>query len=83
MESYRTSHMGADHGGNYDASHAVSDMLTQAGFRVIEWSGYRILPTIKGKPVLGKTIQVGLERLLSTLKLGRFGVEQVIIAERI
>jgi len=68
---------------NYLSCHTVSEMFTQTGFRVAEWSGYRILPTIRGKSVFGKTIQVGSERLLSTLRLGRFGAEQVIIAERI
>lgn len=68
---------------NFLSRNTVIEMLSQAGFRVVEWSGYRILPTVRGRPIFGKTVQVGLERLLRTLKFERLGSEQLIVAQRV
>ena len=58
-------------------------MLEESGFKVKEWYGYRVLPSFKGKPILGRKVQVALERFLHSVGLGRFGSEHVLIAERI
>lgn len=61
----------------------VEAMLTAAGFRLERWAGYRVLPTIMGKPVLGERLQLALERKLARFGLERFGVEQVFVARRV
>ena len=61
----------------------VTQMLGEAGFRVRAWSGYRVLPSFKGKPLFGRKIQAALERFLHWVGLGRAGSEHVFIAERV
>jgi len=61
----------------------VESLLVQAGFRIEAWHGFRVLPSLRGKPALGWWLQRRLERVALTLGLGRFGVEQVFVARRI
>ncbi len=61
----------------------VTRMLEESGFKVRRWSGYRVLPSFRGKPILGRTVQGGLERFLHAVGLGRAGSEHVFVAERI
>ena len=68
---------------NHLSRRSTTDMLQASGFRILQWSGYRVLPTIKGKPIFGKNGQLVLERVARALQLGRVGSEQVFLAERI
>jgi len=68
---------------NHLSRRQVTRMLEESGFRVKEWSGYRVLPSFKGKPVLGQKAQIALERFLHSAGLGRIGSEHVFVAERI
>lgn len=58
------------------------DLLADAGFSVESWDGYRILPSVFGRPVLGRRLQAWAERLCRKLGLARFGGELVIVARR-
>lgn len=58
------------------------DLLNDAGFSVESWDGYRILPSIYGRPVLGRRLQAWAERLCRKLGLARFGGELVVVARR-
>jgi len=60
----------------------IDSMLKTAGFRVERWAGFRILPTVMGKPVLGRTLQLAAERVAVRLGLGRYGVEHLFVAIR-
>jgi SAM-dependent methyltransferase len=73
--------LGTNH--NHLSRARTTDMLRESGFKILQWSGYRVLPTIKGKPILGKNGQLAMERVARALQLGRVGSEQVFIAERI
>ena len=68
---------------NYLSRRSTTKMLEESGFRIVRWSGYRVLPTIKGKPIFGKTVQLGLEKIARRLSLGRFGSEQIFVAEKV
>lgn len=57
-------------------------MLEKAGFSIISCEGFRILPSILGRPFLGSWLQAKLERLCRKLGLGRFGGELVIVAAK-
>ena len=59
------------------------EMLESSGFRLLNVYGYRVLPSFKGKPILGKSVQTTFERVLNGIGLGRLGAEQVIVAERL
>lgn len=61
----------------------VFRMLEGAGFFVESCDGYRILPSIGGRPVFGRRLQASLEKLSLGLGLGRFGSELVIVAKRV
>lgn len=61
----------------------VTRMLEESGFKVRKWSGYRVLPSFRGKPVLGRTLQRALEKILHAIGLGRLGSEHVFVAERV
>ena len=61
----------------------VTRMLEESGFRVRKWSGYRVLPSCRGKPVFGRTVYGALERFLHTAGIGRIGSEHVFVAERV
>ena len=67
---------------NHLSRRGTRDMLERTGFRVLEISGYRFWPTVKGKPVFGRKLQLALEKLARRLGLGRAGSELVFIAER-
>lgn len=58
------------------------DLLTDAGFAVESWDGYRILPSLFGRPMLGRRLQAWAERCCRRLGLARFGGELVIVARR-
>ncbi|EZH81607.1 SAM-dependent methlyltransferase [Ectopseudomonas composti] len=58
------------------------DLLTEAGFSVESWDGYRILPSLFGRPILGRRLQTWAERSCRRLGLARFGGELVIVARR-
>lgn len=68
---------------NYLSRRDVEGMLAQAGFRIESWHGYRVLPTVMGKPLLGRAGQLAAERVVTAAGLGRFGVEQVFVARRL
>lgn len=61
----------------------AQETLERHGFKVIRWSGYRVLPSINGRAIFGTAIQLRGEQLLQGLKLGYFGSEQVFIAKRV
>lgn len=58
------------------------DLLAEAGFSVESWDGYRILPSVFGRPILGRRLQARAERFCRRLGLARFGGELVIVARR-
>lgn len=60
----------------------ASQMLARHGFHVEEWHGFRIMPTVSGKPILPTTAQIHADRALSHAGLCRFGVDQVFVARR-
>lgn len=68
---------------NHLSRSEVIKMLEDSGFRVRTWSGYRVLPSFRGKPILGRRAQGALEKLLHTIGLGRLGSEHVFVAERV
>lgn len=56
--------------------------LAAHGFRVEHWFGFRVMPTISGKPVLPLRMQTSIDRYLSTSAFSFFGSEQIFIARR-
>lgn len=68
---------------NYISRQETADLLAEAGFRIESWKGYRILPTIFGRPLLGKRLQIFGERILLFLGLGRFGADHIFVARKI
>lgn len=58
-------------------------LLEGAGFEVESCDGYRILPSLFGRPILGRRLQAKMERLCRRVGLGRFGSELVIVARRV
>lgn len=67
---------------NHLSRSEVTQMLEESGFKVRKWSGYRVLPSFRGKPLLGRKIQGALERFLHAVGIGRAGSEHVFVAER-
>lgn len=57
-------------------------LLEDAGFVVESWHGFRIMPSLFGRPILGATLQMASERLCRALGLGAFGGELVFVARR-
>lgn len=57
-------------------------LLDAAGFSVESCEGYRILPTIHGRPLLGRWVQLQGERLCRSIGMARFGAELVFVARR-
>lgn len=57
-------------------------MLERAGFSVVSCQGFQILPSVFGRPVLGRWLQIKAERLCRKLGLERFGGELVVVARR-
>jgi len=68
---------------NHLSRREVREMLEESGFRIRQWTGYRVLPSFRGKPILGRTVQGALERFLHAVGLGRIGSEHVFVAERV
>ncbi|WP_348767517.1 class I SAM-dependent methyltransferase [uncultured Salinisphaera sp.] len=58
-------------------------MLENAGFAVVRCEGFRVLPSVWGRPVVGARLQLIGERLCRTLGLSRFGSELVVVARRV
>lgn len=61
---------------------ATVSLLGEAGFEVTREEGFRILPTLSGKPIFGGKLQMAMERLCRRLGLGRLGAELVFVAAR-
>lgn len=57
-------------------------ILRDAGFSIVRCEGFQILPSIFGRPILGRWLQVRAERICRSLGLGRFGMELIIVARR-
>ena len=60
----------------------VFQMLGEAGFSVVRCEGFRVLPSVFGRPVLGRWLQAWGERVCKRLGLDRFGAELVVVAVR-
>lgn len=61
---------------------SLTKLLEKHGFTVKRWEGYRILPTIAGRPVLGRRLQIAGDALLRRMRLGFFGSDQLFLATR-
>lgn len=57
-------------------------LLESAGFQVMECRGFQIMPSLFGRPILGRRLQTAVERILVKLGFGKFGYELVIVARR-
>ena len=60
----------------------TEDLLNEVGFSIERCKGFGILPTIFGRPIFGRVLQIKLETLLQRLGLGHFGRELVIMARK-
>lgn len=67
---------------NHDSRRQIELILNEAGFKVKEWRGYRVLPTLRGQAPFGNRMQVLGERALTSFGLGRFGCEHLFVAVR-
>ena len=65
---------------NYLGREQTQELLESAGFRIQSWSGYRVLPTVMGRPLIGRQAQVMAEKLCSKMGLGRIGSDHVFVA---
>lgn len=61
----------------------IESLFESTGFRVERWYGYRVLPTIMGKPILGSALQLAIEKIAVSMGVGRFGVEHLFVARRL
>lgn len=68
---------------NHMTRRQVDGLLESTGFRVQQWTGFRILPSIGGKPPLGQWLQLHGERAAYALCKGELGMEQVFVARRV
>lgn len=57
-------------------------LLESCGFKIEEWKGFKIIPTIFGRSIFGDKIQIKLEILLRRLGMERFGEELVVFARK-
>jgi len=57
-------------------------LLDRHGFTVQRWQGYRIMPTVGGRPMLGRRLQIAVDSLLRKLHLGFLGSDQLFMAVR-
>lgn len=57
-------------------------LLEEAGFSVVSCVGFRVLPSLFGRPVFGHWLQAKLEHACKKLGLGLLGGELVIIATK-
>lgn len=60
----------------------LTRLLDRHGFTVKRWQGYRIMPTIGGRAVLGRRMHIAMDTLLRRLHLGFFGSDQLFLAVR-
>ncbi len=60
----------------------MTRLLERHGFSVLRWEGFRIMPTIGGRAVLGRRLQIVLDELLRRLGLGFWGSDQLFMAVR-
>jgi SAM-dependent methyltransferase len=60
----------------------MSSLLDRHGFAVQRWEGFRIMPTISGRPVLGRRLQIALDKVARRLGMGFFGSDQLFWAVR-
>lgn len=60
----------------------VEEMLDEAGFLVERCEGFSILPSVLGRPIFGRKLQIKIEKFLLRLGLGRFGSELVVVARK-
>lgn len=60
----------------------MTRLLDRHGFTVQRWQGYRIMPTIGGRAVLGRRMHIAMDALLRRLHLGFFGSDQLFLAVR-
>ena len=62
---------------------ACERLLYRHGFEISAWSGFRLLPTIWGRPVLGDSVQSAFEGRLRHKGFQFFGADQVFVAKRL
>lgn len=67
---------------NHLSRKQVTDMLAQCGFRIESWHGYRVLPSVMGRSLFGRSLQLAMERGALSIGLGSIGSEQVFVARR-
>lgn len=68
---------------NHISRSRLEQLLAQTGFRVERWAGFRVLPTVMGKAVLGSRVQLAVEKLACAVGGGRFGAEHLFVARRV
>lgn len=61
---------------------AMARLLSRYGLEVERWEGFRVLPTVGGRPLLGAAMQLQAERLAKRTGLGFFGVDQFFVARK-
>lgn len=61
----------------------TEDLLADAGFLIESWRGYRVLPTLQGRAVLGTTMQIAAEQLCRLVRLGRWGADHLFVARKV
>jgi SAM-dependent methyltransferase len=67
---------------NHVSRRHIAKLLAGAGFRIDDWAGFRVLPTIGGQAPFGNEIQLRAERFCNRIGFGRFGSEHVFTARR-
>lgn len=77
-----TSHRFFGRSVSYLSRKETETLLEKAGFKVEEWRGYRILPTLMGRSLLGDSVQLKGEKLCKKLGLGVIGSDQMFVARR-
>lgn len=60
----------------------TEELLARAGFIVESCSGFRVLPSIHGRPIIHRWLQLQGERLCKAIGMGRAGSELVFTARR-
>lgn len=68
---------------NHMSRATVEALLRDTGFRIDSWRGFRVLPSFRGRPILGRNAQLAAEKVAMSLGLDRFGSDQLFIAYRI
>lgn len=60
----------------------MTHLLSEAGFEIVEWRGFRVAPSIKGKSPFGDSVQLKSEKIFQKLHMGGFGAEQFFVAKK-